>query len=66
MISDRAIFDAAARFVRRFGNEAAIHAAMRADEFGAKNDLDGQRVWLRIIEAIKQLQRTRASDEAVN
>jgi hypothetical protein len=25
---------------------------MRADEYGAENDTDGQRVWVRIVEAI--------------
>jgi hypothetical protein len=32
---------------------------------GAENDIDGQREWIRIMGAIKQLQRTRARDEAV-
>lgn len=34
---------------------AAIHAAMRADALLDAGDLDGQRVWLRVIEAIKVL-----------
>ena len=34
---------------------AAIHAAMRADALLDAGDLDGQRVWLRVIEAIRVL-----------
>ena len=37
-----------------------MHAAMRADELLAAGDLEGERVWLRVIEAIKVLQNTEA------
>ena len=53
MISDRDIYTAANILVKRYGE-------------GAENDLDGQREWIRIVEAIKQLQRTRAPGEVVN
>lgn len=66
MITDRDVYAAANLFIQRHGDEAAIHAAMRADEFGAKNDIDGQRAWSRIMEAIKQLQRVRAPGETIN
>jgi hypothetical protein len=66
MISDRDIYAAANAFIKRYGDTAAIEATMRTDEFGAKNDIDGQRVWIRIMEAIKQLQRARSAEEPVN
>ena len=39
---------------------------MRADVLGSANDIAGQREWIRIMEAIKTLQRTRALGETVN
>jgi hypothetical protein len=57
---------AANLFIKRYGDTAAIEAALRADEFGAKSDIDGQRAWIRIMEPIKQLQRTRSPGEPVN
>ena len=32
---------------------------MRADEFLDQGNLDGQRLWMRIMEAIEELQRER-------
>jgi hypothetical protein len=66
MLSDCDIYAAANVMVKRFGEDAATQAAMRADEFGAANNIDGQRAWVRIMKAINQLQRARAPDEAVN
>jgi hypothetical protein len=66
MITERDIYAAANVFIKRYGDTAAIEAALRADEFGAKNDIEGQRAWVRIVEAIKQLQRTRSPEEPVN
>jgi len=37
------------------GEDAVIEAALRADAMLDAGDLDGQRVWLRVIEAIKEL-----------
>ncbi len=46
---------------------AAIEAAMRADEFLDQGNLDGERVWIRIVQAIEELQRERPRDgEAVH
>ena len=41
------------------GDDAAIHAALRADELMEAGDMEGVAVWKRIGEAIKELQRTR-------
>ena len=40
------------------GAEAPIEAALRADAMLDKGDLDGQRVWLRILAAINELMDT--------
>ena len=45
--------------VKRYGNGATIEAAMRADEFLDQGILDGQRLWIRIMRTIGELQRER-------
>jgi hypothetical protein len=64
--SGRDIYTAANLMVKRHGEDAATQAAMRADVLGSANDIAGQREWIRIMEAIKALQRTRTPDESVN
>jgi hypothetical protein len=44
--------------IREYGSEVHIQAAIRADEFHDKGDLDGQRTWLRIIKTIDELKST--------
>jgi hypothetical protein len=41
--------------VKEHGEDAPIHAAMRADELLDQGDLDGKLVWLRILAAAKEL-----------
>ena len=41
--------------LNRFGDEAAGESAKRADELAAAGDLAGVAVWLRILDAIRQL-----------
>lgn len=62
MISDRDIYAAANVMLKRFGKDAALEAAKRADELLAAGDMDGQRVWLRIVRAIEELERQRRAD----
>ena len=50
---------------RRFA-WTVIHAAMRAGELREKTDLEGQAVWLRIMNAIEELQSTDRGDASVN
>ena len=38
--------------------EAAIHAAQRADELMASGDMEGRRVWLKVLAAVKELSET--------
>jgi hypothetical protein len=46
---------AANLLIERHGEDASIHAAMRADEMMAKGDLDGYAVWKLIIRAVDEL-----------
>ena len=41
--------------IREYGEDAPIHAAMRADEMLDKGDLDGLAVWKRVVAAVKEL-----------
>ena len=41
--------------VRRYGETAALEASMRADELMESGDIEGARVWMRIVEAIEKL-----------
>ena len=43
--------------MKQHGDEAPIHAAMRADELLDKGDIEGRAVWRRVIRAIEELQR---------
>ena len=41
--------------IKQHGNDAPIHAAMRADELLEAGDMDGQGVWKRILAAVDEL-----------
>jgi hypothetical protein len=41
---ERAIWLTASAMMKRFGDDAAVESAMRADELSAEGDLDGARV----------------------
>lgn len=58
MTSDADIWRTANLLVKQQGEEAPIHAAMRADELLAAGDLDGLAVWKRIAKAIDELLST--------
>lgn len=53
------IWRAAHVLVKRHGADAAIVAAQRADELLAQGDVDGERIWKRIVSAVRELQRTK-------
>ena len=57
MTSDLDIFRSAAAFITQHGDEAPIHAAMKADTMLERGDMDGRAVWLRIVDAIRDMQR---------
>ena len=56
MTDDKDIYRSAKLMIDRHGDDAPIHAAMRADEMLEAGDLDGQVVWKRILVAIEELQ----------
>ena len=53
---ERDIWRYAKALIDSYGNDAPIHAAMRADELLARGDMDGAAVWRQVITAIKELQ----------
>ncbi len=67
MISDLDLWRAANVMIKRYGDGAATEAAMRADEFLDQGNLDGQRIWRRIMRTIEELHRKRPREgEAVH
>ncbi len=52
------IYRTANLLVKQHGEDAPIHAAMRADAMLDKGDLDGYAVWKRILRAVEELQGT--------
>jgi hypothetical protein len=58
MTHDLDINRAAKAIIRKFGEDAPNHAAMRADAMLEGGDLDGHVVWMVILRVIDELQRT--------
>ncbi len=54
MTSDLDIYRSANELIEQHGEDAPIHAAMRADELMETSDMDGRAVWLRVVEAIEE------------
>ena len=57
MIPDLDTYRSANALVKRHGQDAPIHAAMRADTMLEAGDLDGLAVWKRILRAVEELRR---------
>ena len=55
MTCDLDIYRSAKLLIDQHGDEAPIHAAMRADTMLDKGDMDGRAVWLRILKAVTGL-----------
>jgi len=54
--SDIDIYRSAKALIDQHGEfEAELHAAQRADELLEAGDMDGRRVWLRVLEAVREL-----------
>jgi hypothetical protein len=60
MTGDIDIYRATKLLVDSHGDDAPIHAAMRADKLMDAGDMDGWAVWLRIKAAVEELLRTEA------
>ena len=67
MTSDLDIFRTANVLVKHYGEDTALEAAQRADIMLEKGAIDGQRVWKRVLAAVKEIQRKEPREgEAVN
>ena len=58
MTSELDIFCSANILVKRYGEDAALEAAMRADAMLDRGDLDGCVAWKRIVRAVVEIQRS--------
>ncbi len=67
MTSEIDIFRTANVLIREHGEDAALEAAQCADAMLEEGSLDGQRVWKRVLVAVKEIQRQEPREgEAVN
>ncbi len=57
-MDDLDIWRSAKALIDNYGEDATIHAAMRADELLARGDMDGAGTWRRVIQAIEGLENT--------
>ena len=57
MTSEIDIFRTASVLIREHGEAATLEAAQRADAMLEKGSLGGQRVWKRVMAAVKEIQR---------
>jgi hypothetical protein len=58
MISEIEIWRVATLMLKRYGDEADIESAIRAEELADQGDYNGAAVWRRVIGAIVQLENT--------
>lgn len=66
MIPDRDIWASANLLIKRYGLDATVQAAMRADDLLAEGDVEGAATWRAIVRAIEKLQaREPGEEEAV-
>jgi hypothetical protein len=56
LMDDRDIWRSAKVLIDQHGDDAAIHAAMRADELLDDGDMESAATWRRVIQAIKDLE----------
>ena len=67
VISDLDLYRSANVLVKRQGQDAPIHAAIRADAMLEEGDLDGYEVWKGILKAVEKLLRVESVEgERVN
>ena len=59
MIAEIDIWRVANLMLKRYGDEADIESAIRAEELADVGDWAGETIWRRIIAAIGQLENTR-------
>ena len=67
MTSDLDIYRTASVLIREHGEYAVLEAAQRAGAMLEKGAIDGQRVWKRVLAAVKDIQHKEPEEgEAVN
>ena len=49
------IYRSANELIEQHGEDAPLHAAMRADELLENGDMEGKAVWIRIVKAVEEL-----------
>ena len=64
MTDDIDVYRAANEFMKRYGKDATIQACMKADEMLERGSMDGRATWLRIVQAIEDLQSDKRPKEA--
>ncbi len=64
MLEDLDIYRSANLMIRQHGDDATIEAAKKADAMATKGDREGARTWLRVLQAIDQLQAKEQPDGA--
>lgn len=57
MVSELDIWRSANLLIQQHGDQADLKAIQRAEAMLGKGNLDGHRVWLRILKKINELQR---------
>jgi triphosphoribosyl-dephospho-CoA synthetase len=62
LVSASEIYRSASVMIRKYGENAALEAGIRADRLLDQGDIEGQCTWLRILNAIKELQNTTPSE----
>ena len=55
MIPEIDIWRIANLMLKRYGDDAVVEAAKRAEELAPDGDLTGVAVWLRVLDAVRQL-----------
>ena len=59
-----AVYRTANELIEQHGEDAPIHAAMRADELMEAGDMEGEAVWKLILKAIEELLSEERPDDA--
>ncbi len=56
LVDDLDIYRSANELIKQHGDEALVHATMRADELAADGEMEGRAVWLRVVKAVEELE----------
>jgi hypothetical protein len=65
VINDRDVWQAALLLVKRYGDDAMLEAAQRADQLLDEGDMAVCEVWHRISNAIERLMATKSAEGEV-